>query len=204
MKGKKRNYIIFFILLIGAFFAFLALANNGEILKKRHKTIATVQPFNFTNQDGGVVTERDIEDKVSLVAFFFTTCRTICPKMNNTIKSIYEEFKNEKDFLVLSHTCDPAHDNPALLRRYADSIGANTRNWWFLTGRKDSLYLAARHSYAVDDQQVPLTGSDDDFIHTQLFALVNREGRVMKKVYDSFNAEEMEELRADIRKALKE
>ncbi len=166
--------------------------------------MAIVQPFSFTNQDGQLVTERDIEGKVALVAFFFTTCRTICPPMNNTIKSIYDQFKNEKDFLVLSHTCDPARDNPARLRRYADSIGANTANWWFLTGRKDSLYLAARHSYAVDDQQVPLTGSDDDFIHTQLFALVNKEGRVMKKVYDSFNKEEMTELREDIQKALKE
>lgn len=204
MNKKKRIYILFFIGLLTVFFAFLALVNNGEILKKRYKTLATVQPFNFTNQDGQLVTERDIEGKVVLSVFFFTTCRTICPKMNNIIKSIYEEFKNEKDFLVLSHTCDPARDNPALLRRYADSIGADTRNWWFLTGRKDSLYLAARHSYAVDDQQVPLTGSDDDFIHTQLFALVNKEGRVMKKVYDSFNPEEMAELREDIKKALKE
>ena len=204
MNKKKRIYILFFIGLLTVFFVFLALVNNGEILKKRYKTLATVQPFNFTNQDGQLVTERDIEGKVVLSVFFFTTCRTICPKMNNIIKSIYEEFKNEKDFLVLSHTCDPARDNPALLRRYADSIGADTRNWWFLTGRKDSLYLAARHSYAVDDQQVPLTGSDDDFIHTQLFALVNKEGRVMKKVYDSFNPEEMAELREDIKKALKE
>jgi protein SCO1/2 len=91
-----------------------------------------------------------------------------------------------------------------MLRRYADSIGADTRNWWFLTGRKDSLYSAARHSYALDDQKAPLTGSDDDFIHTQLFALVNKEGRVMKKVYDSFDKGDMEELVTDIKKALKE
>lgn len=202
--NKNRFYIIFFVVLVGVFFGFLALVNNGELLKKRHKTVAVVQPFSFTNQDGQTITERDVEGKVALVAFFFTTCRTICPPMNNTIKSIYEQFKNEQDFLILSHTCDPARDNPAQLRRYADSIGADTRNWWFLTGRKDSLYLAARHSYAVDDQQVPLTGSDDDFIHTQLFALVNKEGRVMKKVYDSFNEAEMTELREDIKKALKE
>lgn len=190
--------------LIGAFFAILAFANKGEVLKKRYKTISTVQPFSFVNQDGKAVTERDIEGKVVVASFFFTTCRTICPTMNNTMKSIYDEFKNEKDFIILSHTSDPAHDNPALLKRYADSIGADTRVWWFLTGRKDSLYLAARHSYAVDDQNVPLTGADDDFIHTQLFSLVNKEGKVMKKVYDSFNPDEVKELREDIRKALKE
>lgn len=204
MSKKTWRYLIFFIGLIGIFFVILAFANNGEILKKRYKTIATVQPFNFTNQDGKVVTERDIEGKVVVASFFFTTCRTVCPKMNNTMKSIYDEFKNEKDFLVLSHTSDPANDHPAQLKHYADSVGADTRVWWFLTGRKDSLYLAARHSYAVDDQNVPLTGADDDFIHTQLFALVNKEGKVMKKVYDSFNPDEMKELREDIRKALKE
>lgn len=201
MSKKIRFYAIFFIVLMAVFLGFLALTNN---LKTRYKTVETVKPFRFTNQDGKTVTEHDIEGKVVVASFFFTTCRTICPTMNNTMKSIYNEFKNEKDFLVLSHTSDPAHDDPARLRRYADSIGADTRNWWFLTGRKDSLYSAARHSYAVDDQKVPLTGSEDDFIHTQLFALVQKNGTVIKKVYDSFNPDEMKELREDIKKALKE
>lgn len=204
MNRKTRIYVLFFIGLIAAFFAFLAFANKGELLKKRYKTIATVQPFTFINQDSLPVTERDIEGKVVLVSFFFTTCTTVCPPMNNTLKTFYDEFKNEKDFLMLSHTSDPKRDNPEKLHRFADSFGVNTKVWWFLTGRKDSLYLAARHSYAIDDQNVPLTGSDDDFIHTQLFALVNKDGKVVKKVYDSLNPDDMKELREDIKKALKE
>lgn len=204
MSKKLRVYVLFFLVLIAAFFTFLAFTNKGEALKKRYKTVSTVQPFSFVNQDSSWITERDIEGKVVLVSFFFTTCTTVCPPMNNTLKTFYDEFKNEPDFLMVSHTSDPKHDNPERLRHYADSFGVDTKVWWFLTGRKDSLYLAARHSYALDDQNAPLTGSDDDFIHTQLFALVNKEGKIMKKVYDSLLPEEMKELREDIKKALKE
>jgi protein SCO1 len=202
MSRKSVFYLVFFLCLVAAFLLALRLINNGEVLEKRHKVIAEVQPFTFTDQSGRIVTEKDIAGKVVLVEFFFTTCTTICPDMNRTMKGIYEQFKNEKDFLVLSHTSDPKNDSPERLKRYADSIGAGP-NWWFLTGRKDSLYSAARISYAVDDQKIPAGDSAQDFIHTQLFALVHKDGVVRKKVYDSFNDEEMKELVTDIKKALK-
>jgi protein SCO1 len=201
MKRKTIYYIVFFIALTGVFLTVLGLTSN--VLEKRSKTIAEVQPFRFTNQEGRYITEKDIMGKVTLVNFFFTTCRTICPDMNQKIKTIYTLFRNEPDFLILSHTSMPATDSVPRLKRYADSIGASPANWWFLTGARDSLYMAARLSYALDDQRAPVTNPDEDFIHTQLFALVNREGQVKKKVYDSFNAEEMEELKKDIQKLLK-
>jgi protein SCO1 len=201
MSKKTVFYIVFFVVLIGGYLAFLGLTSNA--LEKRVKTIATVQPFRFVNQDGQFVTERDIEGKVVLVNFFFTKCVTVCPAMNNTLSDIYKQFKNEPGFLILSHTSDPANDSAPRLKRYADSIGAGP-NWQFLTGPKDSLYMAARHSYAVDDQKMPLTHPEDDFIHTQLFALVNRKGEVKKKIYDSFKPEEMKELINDVRMQLKE
>jgi protein SCO1 len=201
MNKKFLFYALFFIALIIAFLAFLGLSSDA--LEKRSKTIATVQPFRFVNQNGQAVTEKDLEGKVVLVNFFFTKCRTICPQMNNTLKSIYEQFRNEPRFIVLSHTSDPENDSVPKLKRYADSAGAGP-NWWFVTGNKDSLYLAARYSYAVDDQKMPVSRPEDDFIHTQLFALVNKNGEVKKKIYDSFKADEMKELIEDIRQRLDE
>jgi protein SCO1 len=203
MRKKQTLYLLFFTGLIACFLLALRFINGGEALKKRYKTIAHVQPFTFVDQNGKTITDTDIAGKVSVVEFFFTTCQTICPDMNRTMKGIYEQFKNEKDFLILSYTSDPARDDAARLKVYADSIGAGP-NWWFLTGRKDSLYSAARNSYAVDDQKVAVGDSARDFIHTQLFALVYKDGTVRKKVYDSFSREEMEELVSDIRQALKE
>ncbi len=204
MSSKFKILAIFFVVLTLGFIAILAFTNGGEMLKKRYKTLSTVEPFRFTNQEGKIITEADIDGKVAVVEFFFTTCKTICPPMNTTMKSIYEIYKNEPDFLILSHTSDPRNDSVPRMKRYADSIGANSKNWWFLTGQKDSLYYAARKSYSLDDQNAVVADPETDFIHTQLFALVNRKGEIKKKVYDSSLPSEVEELKAEIKKALDE
>jgi protein SCO1 len=204
MSSKFKILAIFFVVLTLGFMAILAFTNGGEMLKKRYKTLSTVEPFRFTNQDGQIITEATIDGKVAVVEFFFTTCTTICPPMNTTMKGIYEMYKNEPDFLILSHTSDPRNDSVPRMKRYADSIGANSKNWMFLTGRKDSLYYAARKSYSLDDQNAVVADPETDFIHTQLFALVNRKGEIKKKVYDSSIPAEVEELKAEIKKALEE
>ena len=65
-----------------------------------------------------------------------------------------KSLKNEKDFLILSHTSDPETDSVPRLKRYADSMGVSTPKWIFLTGRKDSLYNMARVSYIIDDPTI--------------------------------------------------
>lgn len=181
---------------------FLSVALPGFI-KPKMAPISTVQPFAFVNQDGQTVTEKDIDGKVAVVNFFFTTCRSVCPKMNNNLKPVYEKFKNEPGFLILSHTCDPARDSAAVLKHYADSMKVDTRKWIFLTGRKDSLYSAARHSYKIDDPSNFVKNINDDFLHTQFIALINKKGEVVK-IYDGIKPSEMKEMETDISKLLKE
>ena len=123
--------------------------------------------------------------------------------MNNEVRKVYEHFKNEKDFLILSHTSDPATDSTARLKEYADSIGVTTANWIFLTGRKDSLYRQARLSYRIDDPNNNVKSIDDDFLHTQFIALVNKKGEVVK-IYDGLRKTEIDELIKDADKLLKE
>src|SRR5260370_32301169 len=123
--------------------------------------------------------------------------------MNNEVKKVYEHFKNEKDFLILSHTSDPATDSAARLKEYADSIGVTTRNWIFLTGRKDSLYRQARLSYRIDDPNNNVKNINDDFLHTQFLSLVNKKREVVK-IYDGLRKSEIEELIKDADRLLKE
>jgi protein SCO1/2 len=119
------------------------------------------------------------------------------------MRKVYEKFKDEPGFLILSHTCDPATDSAARLKRYADSMGVSTDHWIFLTGRKDSLYNMARLSYKIDDPANNLKDIDDDFLHTQYFALVDKKGEV-KKVYDGLKESELTQMIKDIKKLLKE
>jgi len=201
MSKKAIFYIVFFTVLVVGFFAALSYAIPG-FTKPRIKPISNVQPFSFTNQDGQQVTEKNIQNKVVAVEYFFTTCRGICPRMNNNMKKVYEALKDEKDFLILSHTCDPEVDSAAVLKRYADSMKVDTQKWIFLTGRKDSLYSMARQSYKIDDPQNHFQKIEDDFLHSQFIALVNREGEVVK-IYDGLKQSEMNELVTDAKKKLK-
>ena len=141
--------------------------------------------------------------KVYLANYFYTTCTTVCPRMNNEVKKVYEHFKGSKNFLILSHTSMPGRDSVKRLKRYADSMRVTTSNWMFLTGRKDSLYRQARISYKIDDPNNNVVNIDDDFIHTQLVALVNKKGEVVK-IYDGLKPSEMKEVINDAERLLKE
>ncbi|HMC87725.1 MAG TPA: SCO family protein [Chitinophagaceae bacterium] len=203
MKKKTAIYIGFFALLLAGFYIGLkaTIPGFGEV---KMPVLNYVQPFSFTNQNNEVITQKDVAGKVYIAEYFFTTCRGICPKMNTNMKALYNKFKNEKGFLILSHTVDPQTDTVGRMKRYADSIGAPAGgNWYFLTGTKDSLYKAARVSYLLDD---PKNGNDkieNQFIHTQFFALVDKSGRV-RKIYDGLKRDELTELENDIPKLLNE
>ena len=201
MKRRSGFYIAFFAVLILVFLVALAWFIPG-FGKKKIAPIGTVAPFSFTNQDGRQVTQRDIEGKVVAVEYFFTTCKGICPRMNNNLRPVYETFKNEPRFLLLSHTCDPETDSVQRLKAYADSMKVNTDRWVFLTGRKDSLYNMARHSYKIDDPANNLTSPENDFLHTQFVALVNQKGEVVH-IYDALKPSELKDMTGAIKKLLR-
>ncbi|MCG2613062.1 SCO family protein [Terrimonas sp. NA20] len=195
MSKKWKLYTGFFAVLVLVFF----LSVKKWLVKK--DTISVVQPFAFTNQDGQKVTDKDVEGKVYVAEYFFTTCPGICPTMNRNMRQVYDKFKGEKDFLILSHTCQPEVDSVAQLKHYADSMQVDTKQWIFLTGRKDSLYTMARTSYTIDDPANNLKSIEDDFMHTQFWALVNQKGEV-KKIYDGLKPSEIREMEKDIEKLL--
>lgn len=203
MKRKWIFYLGFFVLLVVGFYFTLRAIIPGYG-QKAFQVISYVQPFSFTNQDGKTVTEKDLAGKVYVAEYFFTTCKSICPIMNRNMIRIYEAYKNEPDFVIVSHTCDPETDSAARLRQYADSLHVDTNKWWFLTGRKDSLYNTARISYLLDDPKNTTKNIDEQFLHTQFFALVDRNGRVRKKIYDGLKKKELKELQEDIGILLKE
>ena len=200
MSRKRIFYVAFFILLFIGFVAIMSFLIPG-FTKKSIPPIGEVKPFSFVNQDGETINESVFTNKVVAVEYFFTTCKGICPRMNNNLKKVYEDYKDEKDFLILSHTCDPATDSAAQLKKYADSMGVDTDRWMFLTGRKDSLYYMARFAYMIDDPANNLQDINDDFLHTQFIALVNKQGKVVK-IYDALKQSELKEMQKEIRKLL--
>lgn len=202
MRRKLIFYAGFFVVLFVVFYVTLTkiIPGYGEV---KLPVLNEVQPFFFTSQDGKIISQKDVAGKVYVAEYFFTTCKGICPKMNNNMKEIYADFKDEPDFRILSHTVDPETDSVARMKWYADSMKADSKTWLFLTGRKDSLYRTARVSYLLDDPKNNDEDINKQFIHTQFFALVDKNGEV-RKIADGLKKDEIAELKTDIEKLLKE
>ena len=202
MRRKTVFFIIFFFLLVIGFYYTMSQLIPG-FGKSRLAPIGRVLPFAFTNQDGKKVTEQDVAGKVFVAEYFFTTCKSICPIMNTNMKTVYERFKNEKDFLILAHTCDPGTDSLERLKKYADSLNVDTDKWIFLTGTKDSLYRQARHSYKIDDPNNNPLSNEVDFLHSQFFSLVDKKGNV-RSIYEGNERKDVEKMINEIEVLLKE
>lgn len=162
-----------------------------------------VRQFSFINQEGQTITEQNLKDKIYVVEYFFTTCEGICPKMNDNMVAVYQTFRNDNDFMILSHTVDPEVDTVAQLKRYAQKYDADPTRWMFLTGNKDSLY-----KMAIDDYLIPIADStvekiNPTFIHTQKFVLIDKEKKV-RGFYDGTDAASVKKLIQDINELKKD
>lgn len=155
-----------------------------------------VGDFKFINQDGKEITSEFTKDKIYVTDYFFTTCKSICPIMSNRLKTVYETFRNEPSVLILSHTVDPETDTPEQLKNYANQHGVNDKRWQFLTGSKPELYALARKSYLLNAEEG--NGGEEDFIHTQNFALIDKEKHI-RGFYDGTDSLDVERLKADIK-----
>lgn len=210
----KGNYYWLLLLIPLAFVAWYFINKNEQkplrtlpffgqknTIKKGDTVYHTVKPFCFTNQYGEKATEETIKGKIYVADFFFTTCQSICPVMSDELERVYKQFSNRQDVLILSHTVAPEEDSVNVLMDYANLHGVKNRQWLFLTGDKKHLYKMARQSYLLNAEEG--NGGEEDFIHTQNFALVDKE-RHLRGFYDGTDSLEVSRLIIDINLLLEE
>jgi protein SCO1/2 len=161
----------------------------------------TVKPFCFVNQYNEKTTEETVKNKIYVTDFFFTTCQSICPIMSTELERVYKQFANRKDVLILSHTVSPEEDSVNVLMNYAKLHGVKNKQWLFLTGDKKQLYDMARKGYLLNSEKG--NGDEDDFIHTQNFALVDKEKHI-RGFYEGTDSIEVTRLITDINLLLEE
>jgi protein SCO1/2 len=150
--------------------------------------------------------------------------------MNANMRRVFDKYKDEPNFMILSHTCMPETDSVPVLKAYESRMingkleenkdgsykikydatspqpvtGNQNPNWNFVTGDKTSLYKMARQSYMIDNNKPdPTQNMADQFIHTQFFALVDNQRRV-RGIYDGLKEDEIQKLFHDIKGLLKE
>jgi len=210
---KKNSYILIaLVILIFGIWALPKIFSNFN--KKELMRFEKVPVFEFTNQNNKTINNSDFSDKVYVVEFFFTTCPTICPKMNANMVLIQNEFYGNPNFGIASFSIDPKHDTPQILKAYAEEKGATLKNWHFMTGDKDDIYTFSNDGfrlYVGENANV-----EGGFEHSGLFALIDKDGyirsRIVKigenenpiKYYNGLDAKEIQWLKEDIAILLKE
>ncbi len=205
---KKSNYsyigISFIILVFGIYFIpkiIDRISNNDTVRndggtkinihnpKKEVSDLAFIEingkpkkvpHFSFANQDGKIITEKDYQGKVYIIEFFFTTCPTICPRMNANLIKIQNEFTGFNNFGVASFTINPEHDTSEVLKAYAEKYGVTNPNWNLMTGNQETIYKLANEGfnlYTAKDIEV-----EGGFEHSGNFALIDKNGFIRSRI----------------------
>ena len=177
---------------------------DPEVLMERKGFGHTIGDFEFTNQNGEIFSQNDLDNCVYVAEYFFTTCGSICPIMNKQMQRVHEKYKSQLDFRILSFTVDPEVDNVERMKAYAEGHNAGSQ-WQFLTGKKEDLYNLARKSFfdLKPAEAENLGDAGSDFIHTNNFVLVDRKSRI-RGYYDGTKATSVDSLMVDIGRLLKE
>lgn len=227
---KNKSYIgISFIILIFGIYAVPKIVDrikNGEVVKadrldnvglntsKSDDKLVTIGPapkFELTNQDNAKISNDTYKGKVYVLEFFFTTCPSICPKMNLSMLEIEKTFFGNPNFGIVSITIDPAHDTPQVLKDHAKLLGVKSSNWHFLTGDKSTIMDLSNKGfnlYAGENAKV-----SGGFEHSGLFALIDKDGNIRCRkdefgnpilYYDGLDKKGVRDIQEDIKILLKE
>lgn len=191
MKDKSYIGISFIILLFGIYtvpkvvkyfskpdLAFFYEDSESKLIKRK------VPPFEFTNQKGKTITNEAYKGKVYVVEFFFTTCPTICPMMNEKMVKIQNEFFGNPNFGIASISINPTYDTTAILKEYAEEYKISSPNWHLLSGKsEEEVFSLANEGFmlyaGIGEKEV------GGFEHSGLFALVDKEGNIRSR-YDKY------------------
>lgn len=161
----------------------------------------TIPDFTLINQNGDIITRKNLEGKIYVTDYFFTTCQSICPIMKKQMNRVYDKFKNDSEILFVSHTVNPEIDSVLTLKNYSKNLGIDNSKWIFLTGKKDLLYRLAREGYYLDASSG--NGGPNDFIHTQNFALIDKKFQI-RGYYDGTDSTDVSRLIKEIETLKKE
>jgi len=174
---------------------------SGEISTSRDSSF-TVGDFSFTDQNGKVVTQKEVGNVIYVADYFFASCPGICKAMANELQKVYITFKDEPRVKIVSYTSKPEEDSTEALMNYAMRNGVTDHNkWLFLTGDKKHLYKLAREQYFIVNDVGD--GGEDDFIHTERLVLIDPDKHI-RGYYDGTSEQDVQKLIKDIKSLLNE
>jgi protein SCO1/2 len=178
MKNKNSYIGISFVILLFGIYTVpkvVAYFQDSNLVK-----FDKVPAFEFTNQEGNTITNKSFDGKVYVVEFFFSTCPSICPIMNQKMLTIQDAFFGNPEFGIASISITPEIDTQEVLKQYAKNMGITHKNWHLLTGKsQDIVYDLSNKGFKLYVGK----GEEDHggFEHSGLFALVDKDGYIRSR-----------------------
>jgi protein SCO1 len=142
--------------------------------------------FSLIDSSGRAVTRSDLNGKILIVDFLFTSCSLTCPAVNSQMAQVQQQTTNQPDIKLLSITVDPRDDTPDVLQKYGQRFGADTNRWLFLTGKKNALYNLIGNSFLAQETNDPFNYMPGNFSHTERIAIVDSQGN-LRGYFDGLN-----------------
>ena len=155
-----------------------------------------VPVFSFINQDGVPFTEKDLNDKITVLDFIFTSCPGPCPIMTQNMTGLYQDFEQVKGVQFVSITVDPDVDTQGILKQYAKINGVKDDRWQFITSSIEAIKDLKKNGFMLYAEELPRG-------HAIKFVLIDQNGQI-RKYFDGTEEASMAVLRKDITNLVKE
>ena len=187
-------------LLVATVFFFVWRAQVNQLAHRPLDSLGAVPPFQLVNQNGQPFGSAQLNGRIWIADFVFTSCRGPCPMISSRMSELQRPLENS-DVHLVSFSVDPATDTPAVLRDYAERLHAREGRWDFLTGPTNGIYDLIQKGFklAVSDGASELGVP----VHSTRAALVDRRG-VIRGYYDLTQPDTVTKLLADTSHLLRE
>ena len=190
MSYKPWHYLIAFVMIISLIFLFQM--KKEPVLP----IIGEIPSFHLVDQNDDMFTLQNMEGKVWLADFIFTTCAGPCPIMTERMKTIQKNFKDYEDMRFISFTVNPDYDTPEILSDYAERTRIDTSTWSFVTGNYEDIQSLVGEGFKMGDVE-------EIVFHSTQFALVDDKG-IVRGYYSGIEPSEHKLLKRDIKYLLKQ
>jgi protein SCO1/2 len=148
----------------------LMLGTLGDM----RKATAVGGPFQLIDESGHIVTEKNLEGRLTLVFFGYTHCPDICPTSLFEISEVLRAMGKDADRInAYFISIDPARDTSVTMKEYLSSFDPHLQG---LTGDPGAVATVITE-YRAYAEKVPLKDGDYTIDHTALVYLMGSDGK---------------------------
>ncbi|MGB6151729.1 MAG: SCO family protein [Pricia sp.] len=164
---------------------------------EKERDFHKIPDFQLVDQSGDTITQKTFEGKIYITDFFYTSCPGICLKMTGNMSKIQDEFKDDSEIALLSHSVTPSIDSVSVLKDYAGDHGVIDNKWHLVTGDKNEIYDLGRNQYFVEND-LGIPKDINDFLHTENFLLIDKNKHI-RGIYNGLNRASIAQLITDVK-----